>query len=598
MATESFFSNASLAYLASAGAGKDGKTYSIKPTDGSGDFTFSRGSNLAATRVGPTGLIEKGRENLLTYSNQFDNSAWLKGNASVTSGQTGYDGSSDAFSLNANTNTSSHYINKSSSQSGVYTFSIYMKAGTFKNVLIYFIGPNQGVNFDTSAQSFYAYEGGGANIVSYDVEILSNGWARYSVTSAVALTNTRIYLKDNSWNISYAGTTADNILIQSAQLEIGLAATEVITTGATTVKAGLLEDEPRFDYSGGATCPSLLLEPSRTQLIKYSEYYGDLAPTRITLTSNYGISPEGIQNAAAIFNTTENGRHNLNGAYFVVTSGTSYVNSVFAKAGTITKMKLRMFSGGGTDIGFNDGDFDLTNGTATGTGAGIESYGNGWYRCYVVDSPTSSASNARFNIELLDANGGISYVGSVTDYIEIYGSQVEEGSYPTSYIPNHSGGSVTRGVDDINKLTGVGVTSDEFTIFLELDLSDTPLVSNVGTYFQTFDSSNNSQQEFRFFSYSGEQVLVPYFRQDASYAFGNGGNAVRFDGKVLFRSDGGGSYTMFFGFNGSSTKEVRTGLTAYTLDKIDFISQPKTNVKQLLIFNEALSDADCTTLTT
>ena len=72
MATESFFSNASLAYLASAGAGKDGKTYSIKPTDGSGDFTFSRGSNLAATRVGPTGLIEKGRENLLTYSNQFD----------------------------------------------------------------------------------------------------------------------------------------------------------------------------------------------------------------------------------------------------------------------------------------------------------------------------------------------------------------------------------------------------------------------------------------------------------------------------------------------------------------------------------------------
>ena len=34
---------------------------------GDGDFTFSRGSNLAATRVGPTGLIEKGRENLLTY---------------------------------------------------------------------------------------------------------------------------------------------------------------------------------------------------------------------------------------------------------------------------------------------------------------------------------------------------------------------------------------------------------------------------------------------------------------------------------------------------------------------------------------------------
>ena len=36
------------------------------------DFTFSRGSNLAATRVNKSGLIEKGRENLLLYSNQFD----------------------------------------------------------------------------------------------------------------------------------------------------------------------------------------------------------------------------------------------------------------------------------------------------------------------------------------------------------------------------------------------------------------------------------------------------------------------------------------------------------------------------------------------
>jgi hypothetical protein len=32
---------------------------------GDGDFTFSRGSNLAATRVDVNGLIEKGRENLL-----------------------------------------------------------------------------------------------------------------------------------------------------------------------------------------------------------------------------------------------------------------------------------------------------------------------------------------------------------------------------------------------------------------------------------------------------------------------------------------------------------------------------------------------------
>jgi hypothetical protein len=51
---------------------KDGTLYSAKPTNGDGDFTFSRGSNLAATRVNSEGLIEKGRENLLLQSNSFD----------------------------------------------------------------------------------------------------------------------------------------------------------------------------------------------------------------------------------------------------------------------------------------------------------------------------------------------------------------------------------------------------------------------------------------------------------------------------------------------------------------------------------------------
>ena len=92
-----FYSEASLAYVASAGAGKDGKAYSMKPVDGTGDFTFSRGSNLAATRVGPTGLIEKGRENLLLQSNNFTTTWTLGAGLTLTSGQTGYDGSSDAW---------------------------------------------------------------------------------------------------------------------------------------------------------------------------------------------------------------------------------------------------------------------------------------------------------------------------------------------------------------------------------------------------------------------------------------------------------------------------------------------------------------------
>jgi hypothetical protein len=64
-----FFNKASLVMVPDAPI--DGKLPSVKPEDRSGDFTFSRGSNLAATRINKDGLIEKGRENLLLQSNQF-----------------------------------------------------------------------------------------------------------------------------------------------------------------------------------------------------------------------------------------------------------------------------------------------------------------------------------------------------------------------------------------------------------------------------------------------------------------------------------------------------------------------------------------------
>jgi len=106
-----------------------------------GDFTFSRGSNLAATRVGPTGLIEKGRENLLTYSNEFD-TTWVKSNASVTSGHAGYDGSTDAWKLIQNTTNTFHFIYENVSVSSICTLSIYAKAGEYSGISFFF--PNVG----------------------------------------------------------------------------------------------------------------------------------------------------------------------------------------------------------------------------------------------------------------------------------------------------------------------------------------------------------------------------------------------------------------------------------------------------------------------
>jgi hypothetical protein len=57
---------------------KEGKLYSVIPSDGSGDFTFTRATT--ATRVNSAGLVELVPYNLLTYSEQFENAAWTKVN--------------------------------------------------------------------------------------------------------------------------------------------------------------------------------------------------------------------------------------------------------------------------------------------------------------------------------------------------------------------------------------------------------------------------------------------------------------------------------------------------------------------------------------
>ena len=77
----SYFDDASLVMIPSGY--KTSKVYSVKPTDGSGDLTFSR-SNDTATRVNSAGLIEKVRTNLVLQSQAFNTTANWSTNASPT----------------------------------------------------------------------------------------------------------------------------------------------------------------------------------------------------------------------------------------------------------------------------------------------------------------------------------------------------------------------------------------------------------------------------------------------------------------------------------------------------------------------------------
>ena len=571
MATESFFSNASLAYLASAGAGKDGKTYSIKPNDGSGDFTFSRGSNLAATRVGPTGLIEKGRENLLLYSEQFDNPYYVKSLGTLTENQTtAPDGSltADLFTKTSAVNTASG-LNKNSpiySSTGVYTYSVYVKQNVGNDVLLRLDAAGNTANaiFQFSTKSISPT---GSNVIDATAIELSDGWFRLSVTGNVTST---------AWSISiinlFANPTNDSVFVWGAQLEVGLAATEVITTGATTGKAGLLEDEPRFDYSGGATCPSLLLEPSRTNLVRQSEYiHGYGVKAGCTTTSNYGTSPEGLVNSTRL-EFTSNG-YTYEAIPQVI--GTQYTISVYAKRNDGGTQSFGFFVDGSGTI---DSAMALTN---------------EWKRF----DYTYTATNAYY----------FGFAGNSGADVSVYGFQVEEGSYPTSYIPNHSGGSVTRGADSCvvnNTTSSIGQT--EGTMFLDFVYDN-----NGGGFYGSYVANANGFTDFVGWRINDNKttldILIRYNNTYqvldsvlSVFAVGNRYKvALKYSsGDIKVFVNNQEKYSSTATYTTPSVPLSKHTISGNNANLVDSLQQDTiSKVNQSILFPTALSDADCINIT-
>ena len=435
--------------------------FAQKPMDANGQLAFTR-SNDTATRVGPDGLIEKVRTNVLLQSNSF-NTTWTTSNASVTSGQSGYDGSSNAWLLESSIDGSA-YVQQLSAQAGVQTFSFYAKAGTTDWVRVIGDSSPDYLAFFDLTNGVVGATLGGANIDA-SIESVGGGWYRCSVAGNGTISRIIINVAEADNDILVS--TGDNILIQAAQLETGDIATNYIPTTTTAVSVGPVANLPRIDYTGGG-CGKLLLEPQRTNLETYSEQFDNAAWSLInaTITPNADISPDGYTNADRIYDDAGSGQHRV-GKNISVVSATTYTFSVFAKKGSLRYCYLLTVAGGTSDRYY----FDLQDGVSITAGGKIEDYGSGWYR--ISAQVTAAATgNELFTFNLTDSSSSPTYSGTGTGYHMIYGYQVEAGSYATSYIPT-LGAAVTRGADACSK-TGISslIGQTQGTLFFEFEDSD------------------------------------------------------------------------------------------------------------------------------
>lgn len=441
------------------------KLYAVKGGAGA-DLGFTR--NGTRTRKGPT-YVEEVPYNLLDNSETF--SGWDLGlNATVADNVIfAPNGTLTADKIQA---TSTSNPNHRIWQSGTFktgaqvTYRVRLKAGEYtwgvlafndNSVLSY-------ANFNLINGSVGITDGVTASI---EPDPNGNGWFICTVKrTTVSLSNPQIgplpsdILIANSWAGDASGTWG--IYAWGAQLVYG---SEVHDYFKTTDRFNV----PALDYTN-STCPSLSLDPSRTNLFVNSERFigAGWVSNDETITSNAIVGPRGLGNGSLITDGVSGsaGLQQSPG----LSSGQVYTISIFAKRGNADWFFISFFQSGANLI---RGWYNLSTGTVgsiqnAGTGSGaiakIKDYGDGWYRCILTGSVSSSGLTVSFNTS--DGDLSNTRVNNATKYA--FGAQVEPGSYVSSYIPT-SGATLTRFADSLNVLTGATslIGQNEGAVFLD-----------------------------------------------------------------------------------------------------------------------------------
>lgn len=533
MADFPLIEQASLAMV--AGAYKEGKVYSQLPTNGDGDFSFTRATS--ATRVNSEGFIEKGYENLLLQSNNFD-TTWNKSGVTVESGYEGYDGSNDAWLL---TKLSiSNRIEQSISGSGVTTFSAYLKAGTLNWGILNIGGVSR--YFDLENGTLGTTSGVGSYRIDFGIESVGNGWYRCFVTSNQSYNIVRIYPANADGDNT--GPTG-SIYIQDAQLNQGLVAYPYLETTTAPVYGGLQADTPRLNYVGD--CPELLIEPSRTNSIKHSEYFlGEPGWFSGSLVYGYDstiLNPENYYGCTTALGTSHKRYAVISG----ISVGTKLSYSIFAKSNSNANFTF------GSPGSVEQATFNINTGTLISQGSSVDSYdivdySNGWKR-YVV------------NTTFQDVFGnGQAYVQiSWSDAIEpayLYGLQLEQDvTYPTSYIPTY-GSSQTRAAE-----VATSTFNSSSTGTISLSLGEVP-------------------QDY--FTVLGESFEAGTTRNDIAIAYSPTALKVSLNGTIVV--------------NATGTYDT-SSLSSLQLGHSNGSDQGNHPIKDLIMFNAFLTDTELNALT-
>ncbi len=179
-----------------------------------------------------------------------------------------------------------------------------------------------------------------------------------------------------------------------------------------------------------------------TNLLTYSEDTDNAAwtKTNLTVTANNIVAPDGLTTMDKLLETTTNGQHSI--AQAATVTAAAHEVSIFAKAGLTREwLKLAFTDSAATTF---SAFFNVARGyyltASAGVTAKITNLGNGHYYCVIRFTPAAGAGT--FKVNLSTDGSTISYAGTTTAGLYLWGAQVVLGSV----APYVSTTSATRSV--------------------------------------------------------------------------------------------------------------------------------------------------------
>ena len=178
-------------------------------------------------------------ENLLTYSEQFNDASWAKNNYNVTANATtAPDGTLTADKLIAINASTFHDLYKSPGLgSNTYTLSIFAKVAeqSFIQLRIDDGAISRLAMFNLSTGSVSS----SSNVTSPTITSYPNGWYRCSITVTSAIVNVVFNGYPTSSNATYSGDGVSGVFIWGAQFEYGSSASPYYATTGTAKNRGI-----------------------------------------------------------------------------------------------------------------------------------------------------------------------------------------------------------------------------------------------------------------------------------------------------------------------------------------------------------------------